>query len=71
MGVPCCDYTAPMKAQNTILIAGATGVVGRAAVEHFAKKEDWRVIALSRRKPDAAGNYRHLALDLSDAAACE
>ncbi len=56
---------------NTVLIAGATGVVGRAAVERFACSPGWRTIALSRRKPDAAGDYRHLALDLADAAACQ
>jgi nucleoside-diphosphate-sugar epimerase len=59
-----------MQGQNTILIAGATGVVGRAAVEHFARDPGWNVIALSRRKPDAAGAYRHLSLDLTDSAAC-
>lgn len=56
---------------NTVLIAGATGVVGRAAVERFAREPGWRTIALSRRKPDAAGDYQHLALDLGDAAACQ
>jgi nucleoside-diphosphate-sugar epimerase len=56
---------------NTVLIAGATGVVGRAAVERFAREPGWRTIALSRRAPDAAGDYRHLALDLGDAAACD
>ena len=53
-----------------MLIAGATGVVGRAAVEHFARQPDWRVLALSRRKPDAAGDYRHLGLGLTDSASC-
>lgn len=56
---------------NTVLIAGATGVVGRAAVERFAREPGWRTVALSRRVPDAAGDYRYLALDLTDAAACD
>src|SRR6185369_4122431 len=56
---------------KTVLIAGVTGVVGRAALERFARSEEWRTIALSRRKPDVEGDYRHLALDLTDEAACE
>jgi nucleoside-diphosphate-sugar epimerase len=55
---------------KTVLIAGVTGVVGRAALQRFAGKEDWRTIALSRRKPDVAGDYRHQALDLTGEAAC-
>ncbi|TVV76717.1 NAD-dependent epimerase/dehydratase family protein [Sphingomonas solaris] len=55
-----------------LLVAGASGVIGTEAVEHFARA-GWRVTALSRRapvtSPDAA--YRHLALDLDDRAACE
>ena len=56
---------------NTILIAGASGVIGQAAVEHFAAR-GWPTIGVSRRAPDPApaANYRHLALDLTDAAAC-
>lgn len=55
---------------NTVLIAGVTGVVGRAALQRFAGKKDWRTIALSRRKPEVAGDYLHQAVDLTDAAAC-
>jgi nucleoside-diphosphate-sugar epimerase len=59
-------------AEKTILIAGATGVVGSAALQHFTSLAGWEVVALSRRKP-AAGTQRpfcHLALDLQDAAGC-
>ena len=35
--------------KHTMLVAGASGVVGTAAVEHFARLPDWNVIALSRR----------------------
>jgi nucleoside-diphosphate-sugar epimerase len=55
---------------KTVLVAGATGLVGYAALKHFSGLPDTRVVALSRRRlPDFAG--RHLALDLTDAAACE
>ena len=57
---------------NTVLIAGASGVIGAAAVDHFASLPGWRVIGLSRRRPDvpARSGYQHLAVDLKDAAAC-
>ncbi len=57
---------------NTKLIVGASGVIGAPAVEHFASLADWRVIGLSRRRPDVAAGTRfeHLALDLLDSAAC-
>jgi nucleoside-diphosphate-sugar epimerase len=57
---------------KTVLVAGATGVIGEAALAHFATRPDWRAIAVSRRTPDESipGEVRHLALDLLDAAAC-
>nr|HMN72052.1 NAD-dependent epimerase/dehydratase family protein [Rhodoblastus sp.] len=57
---------------KTVLIAGASGVVGQAAVEHFAKLPGWTTIAVSRRAPlvRASRAWRHVALDLTDAAAC-
>lgn len=56
---------------NTVLVAGASGVIGAAAVEHFSSLPGWRVIGVSRRAPDPApAAYEHLALDLTDAAAC-
>ncbi len=56
--------------KHTILIAGAGGVVGAAAVEHFASLPDWQVIALSRRRSPLPEGVRHLPIDLTDAAAC-
>jgi nucleoside-diphosphate-sugar epimerase len=53
-----------------VLIAGATGLVGRACLKHFALRKGCEVIALSRRKPDETWGARWLALDLADAAAC-
>jgi nucleoside-diphosphate-sugar epimerase len=57
---------------NTVLIVGASGVIGAAAVEHFAGLGGWNVIGLSRRRPDVAEGTRfeHLAVDLMDAQAC-
>lgn len=59
------------KRTRTVLIAGATGVVGHAALEHFAGA-GWNVVAVSRRRPElpAGLGVRHLALDLNDAQAC-
>ena len=58
------------RKKHTILIAGASGVVGAAAVEHFASLPDWDVLALSRRHSPLPAGVRHVALDLTDAAAC-
>jgi len=57
---------------NTVLIAGATGVVGHAALEEFARCGEGDIVALSRREPTlpAGGRCRHLPLDLADAHAC-
>jgi nucleoside-diphosphate-sugar epimerase len=54
-----------------ILVAGASGVVGQAAVAAFAEA-GWDVIAVSRRPPDLprGPNWRHVVLDLLDAEAC-
>jgi nucleoside-diphosphate-sugar epimerase len=57
---------------NTVLIVGASGLVGEAALEHFARTRDWSAIALSRRIPEpvANGNFRHVCVDLTDPSAC-
>jgi nucleoside-diphosphate-sugar epimerase len=54
---------------GAVLVAGATGLVGEAAVEAFSAA-GWDVIAVSRRTPEPVGRFRHLAADLTDAAAC-
>jgi nucleoside-diphosphate-sugar epimerase len=53
-----------------ILVAGATGLVGYAAMKHYGSRGEARVVALSRRKPDETFGARWLPLDLTDAAAC-
>jgi nucleoside-diphosphate-sugar epimerase len=53
-----------------ILIAGASGVVGAAALDRF-RERGWEAVALSRRKPEIASarGYRHLPVDLRNAEA--
>ena len=62
----------PEADSKTVLVVGASGVIGAAAVEHFASLGGWRVIGLSRRRPDVSAEttFEHLAVDLNDSAAC-
>jgi nucleoside-diphosphate-sugar epimerase len=55
---------------GTLLIAGATGIVGNAAAEHFAALPGWQVVTLARRAPPARQGFLHLTADLTDASAC-
>jgi len=57
---------------DTVLVAGASGLVGLAAVERFLA-DGHEVVAVSRREPEVAGEgpWRHLALDLRDASRCQ
>ena len=55
---------------RVMLVVGASGIVGRGAIEYFHGLAGWRAIGLSRRKPDLVG-IEHVALDLQDASACE
>ena len=54
--------------KRTIVIAGATGLVGYAALKHFTQDPDNRVIALSRRQPRDLFGARFVPADLTDAA---
>ncbi|MDN5873732.1 MAG: NAD-dependent epimerase/dehydratase family protein [Sinobacteraceae bacterium] len=56
---------------DTVLILGASGLVGGAALDEFLDA-GWNVIAVSRRKPDSTSgrSFRHIAVDLRDADAC-
>ena len=58
------------RKKHTILIAGASGVVGNAATEHFAAQPDFQVLALSRRPFALPEGVIHVPLDLTDAPAC-
>lgn len=57
-------------ARNRVLIAGASGLVGQAAVQHFAALPDWDVVAVSRRPPRESGRATFVAVDLADSEAC-
>ena len=53
-----------------VLIVGATGVVGQAALNAFARG-GWQVVALSRRVPECpSGDFVHVPIDLLDPQAC-
>ena len=54
-----------------VLIAGASGLVGHAAADHFCQ-EGWEVVGVSRHLPDDLDPKASLlSVDLLDAAACE
>jgi nucleoside-diphosphate-sugar epimerase len=56
---------------GTVMIVGASGVVGHSAVEQFLAS-GWEVVSVSRRRPevDSPRPFRHIEADLRDAAAC-
>lgn len=56
---------------DTVLVTGASGLVGGAAIDRFLAA-GWEVIAVSRREPEVRSDrpFRHLAVDLRDEAAC-
>ncbi len=57
--------------RKKVLIAGASGAVGSAALTHFASLPEWEVVGLSRRPPIVPmGKARHISVDLLDRAAC-
>ena len=55
---------------NKVLIAGASGLVGYAAVRHFARLDNWQVVAVSRRIPSSVGAVTFLSVDLRDPQRC-
>src|SRR3954465_8849535 len=57
--------------KRTALVAGASGLVGSYLLKRLLDQGGWDVVALSRRKPDVPGNYRHIAVDLLNAAECK
>lgn len=58
-------------AGKKVLIAGASGLVGHAAVQHFASLSDWETIGISRRIPTDFTGATLLSVDLSDESACK
>lgn len=59
-----------VDSKPTVLIAGATGVVGQAAAQHFASIPGWRVVTVSRRRPSVSVASEWLPLDLADEGQC-
>ena len=60
----------PRVTRNTVLVAGASGLVGHAAIEHFVARGDWDVIGVSRRLPNDLPGAKLVSLDLADPEAC-
>ncbi|WP_291864648.1 NAD-dependent epimerase/dehydratase family protein [Bradyrhizobium sp.] len=58
-------------AVRKVVVAGATGLVGSAALRHFGGAGGCEVVALSRRKPRQLYGARHVAVDLTDPAQCK
>lgn len=56
---------------NKVLVAGASGLVGHAAVEWFAQRPDWEVVGVSRRVPADITGATLLSVDLEDEQRCD
>lgn len=56
--------------QKTMLVAGASGLVGRAALRRFSQQNGWNAIGASRRIPEGISGPRLIALDFADAQSC-
>lgn len=54
--------------KKTVLIVGASGVVGWSAVENFLADPECEVITVSRRKPEvnSTREFEHISVDLRD-----
>ena len=56
--------------KGKIIIVGATGVIGNAALERFVSS-GWDVISVSRRKPECkSGSFKHISIDLTKKNEC-
>ncbi|MET0724648.1 MAG: NAD-dependent epimerase/dehydratase family protein, partial [Tardiphaga sp.] len=53
-----------------VVVAGATGLVGNAALRHFGGAGGCEFVVLSRRKPRELYGARHIQVDLTDPAQC-
>ena len=53
-----------------VVVAGATGLVGNAALRHFSSVGGCEVVALSRRQPRNLHGARYVPVDLADPAQC-
>lgn len=55
---------------SKVVVAGASGLVGQAALRHFAAQPGWDVVGLSRRPPLDPGPAAWRQVDLLDRIAC-
>jgi nucleoside-diphosphate-sugar epimerase len=56
--------------KRKVLVAGASGLVGFAAVKHFAQLPDWEAVGVSRRIPPGLEGATLISVDLTDTARC-
>ena len=56
--------------KKKVLVAGASGLVGFAAVRHFGSLPDWDVVGVSRRRPPGLEDADMVSVDLNDRARC-
>lgn len=56
--------------QKTALVLGATGVSGRALIDHLDRQDDWNVIGVSRKPPYFPTKARFVHADLMDPQSC-
>jgi NAD(P)-dependent dehydrogenase (short-subunit alcohol dehydrogenase family) len=59
-----------MISKGVVLIVGAGGLVGRAAIEQYLAQGGCEVIAQSRRAPEPATGAAHVAVELTDVQSC-
>ena len=57
--------------KKKVLVVGASGVIGQAALRHFSRLPEWRAVGVSRRPPVDVPDAELLSVDLTDRAACE
>ena len=56
--------------EKCAVVAGATGVVGRALMSHLRELDGWRAIGLCRRPPEDTQGQRYISVDLLDGDSC-
>jgi nucleoside-diphosphate-sugar epimerase len=56
--------------KNKVLVAGASGLVGSAAIRHFVQLQDWDVVGVSRRIPAGLEGATLISVDLTDKTRC-
>jgi nucleoside-diphosphate-sugar epimerase len=52
--------------KQTAIVAGALGVTGRTLVQYLVSLGGWRIIGLSRRKPEFETTAKYISVDLLD-----